>query len=670
MDRQAVTEVPAARVVVKPVPRSQAKDTRVYQLEQLRRRYSPKESTLENGDTLLLFKLTPSDPDFPFDLDYLECNLRIPTHYPKRPAQLQVKNSNIPRGFSINIERGWDRLVQERRGATLLSLTNALDKNLEAFLSEEKAETVKLTIFKDTRHMEAEEAAITETTAPSKPAVVRKPYVPEPSFTKDEIADAKARRAQETKQLEARMGRLATYHKSSDGIVYTLPLEPKRRAALPVGLQSVQSVQLIIPLLYPLQPLRVLLNDAESKDAEGVEELFTKKATEQRQMALTSHINYLSTNLHVLAKEAQKLAKALDAEQPAEEATNLEVAVTHAMHSVALNEDRGHIHTIPRPPEWAFGHESGSSDEDYTDEDDEEGGAAVGALEADKPVMPATQIVEKGTAMSFPSIELHGIELLQVSVLALTVKCERCKTLNDITGLKDNVEKQGSCKKCASAFVIKFRQELVHQNSTRAGFIDASGCTVADLLPSTFVPTCGKCSTASQGGLVSVRGETTTNVCRECHSRFTFKIPEVKFLAYAPSSSVLPPATGPRHRQEKLGLHAGEPLPGRGACEHYKRSYRWFRFSCCSKIHPCDKCHDRAEDHVNEWANRMVCGWCSREQNYSPESCTFCGRSVIGKRGNGYWEGGKGTRNQVLMRKGDKRKYRRIGGGEVKKKEE
>jgi len=180
------------------------------------------------------------------------------------------------------------------------------------------------------------------------------------------------------------------------------------------------------------------------------------------------------------------------------------------------------------------------------------------------------------------------------------------------------------------------------------------------------VPSCGNCSTAAQG-LVSVRGNTTTNVCRECHGRFTFKIPEVKFLVYAPgASSRLPPTVGPRRRQEKLGLHAGEPLPDRGACEHYKRSYRWFRFSCCAKVYPCDRCHEAAEDHVNEWANRMICGWCSREQNYSVESCAFCGRSVIGKRGKGYWEGGKGTRNRVLMRRGDKRKYRRVGGSGAK----
>jgi len=39
----------------------------------------------------------------------------------------------------------------------------------------------------------------------------------------------------------------------------------------------------------------------------------------------------------------------------------------------------------------------------------------------------------------------------------------------------------------------------------------------------------------------------------------------------------------------------------------------------------------------------------------------FCGRSVIGRRGKGYWEGGKGTRDQRLMRRNDPRKYKRIG---------
>ncbi|KAK4461597.1 hypothetical protein QBC42DRAFT_338943 [Cladorrhinum samala] len=671
---QVVNAAPQSRVVPKPIPEQQKQDARGYQLGQIRRRYSPKESEVNNGETSLAFNLVPSDPDFAFDLDYLECDLRVPAKYPKQPPRLLVKNSNIPRGFAINIERGWDRLVEEKKGATLLSLTNALDKRLESLLSEEKTETVKFTIFKDARHVAAEPEKPGTGNQPVKaatkppPTQAKRPYIPEESYTKEQITEAKARRAQEVRQLEARMGRLQLFQKSSDGIIYTLPLEPRRRANLPSGLQQVKSVQLVIPLLYPLQPLRILLNDVEPEDAAGaeaLEELFTQKASEQKHMSLMSHLNYLAQNMYLMAKQAQAAPAEPQTPQLAE---SLDTEAKEAEHSSKLETGRGHVHVIPRPPEW--GNSDGSDDSDssdYDDEDDEEeGGADLGSEPQEEPSPLPTQTAEKGTALSFPSIELHGIELLQVSILALSVKCDRCKTLNDVTGLKNNLEKSGSCKKCATAFTVRFRQELVHMNSTRAGFIDVAGCTVADMLPSTFVPTCDKCSHPAIG-VISVRGETITNVCRECHARFSFKIPEVKFLNYAPGDhSRLPPTSGARRKTEKLGLHAGDPLPDRGACAHYKKSYRWFRFSCCSKVYPCDKCHDAAEEHVNEWANRMVCGWCSREQNYSVESCGFCGRSVIGRRGKGYWEGGKGTRDRRLMRRGDKRKFRRLGGSEKK----
>ncbi|KAK4154766.1 hypothetical protein C8A00DRAFT_42507 [Chaetomidium leptoderma] len=671
--RQAVAAAPPSRVVPKPVPERESKDARGYQLEQLRRRYAPKETELDNGDVSLLFNLTPSDPDFAFDLDHLECDLRIPEAYPRHPPRLQVKNKDIPRGFAINIENGWEKLVQEKRGATLLALTNALDRGLESLLSAQKAETVKLTIFKDTRHLDPE----TATQPPAKPVTkppVSRPYVPEESYSKDQIAEAKARRAREVRQLEARMSRLPVYHKSNDGIIYTLSVEPKRRANLPVGLQPVQSVQLIIPLLYPLQSLRVLLNDVDSEDAEPVEELFTQKADAQKQMSLTSHLNYLAQNMHVLAKQAQKPPANITAAP--ETPVDLDQEAKEAEHySSTLEKGKGHVHVIPRPPEWALddgidGSDSSEEDsyDDDDDDDDEDGGAKIGSGHTNGPSLP-TQTRELGTALSFPSIELHGIELLQVSILNLSVKCDRCKTLNEITGLQNNnLSKTSSCKKCATPFTVGFRPELIHQHSTRAGFIDATGCTAADLLPSTFLPTCSQCSSTPKtgpgggGGFTSVRGETTTNVCRECHARFTFSLPDVRFLAYAPGShGLLPPTTGPRRKLEKLGLHAGEPLPNRGACGHYKRSYRWFRFECCSKVYPCDRCHDEGEKHEHEWARRMVCGWCSREQRFHMESCAFCGRSVIGKRGTGYWEGGKGTREQRLMRRGDKRKYRRLG---------
>ncbi|CAK0859279.1 unnamed protein product, partial [Prorocentrum cordatum] len=62
-------------------------------------------------------------------------------------------------------------------------------------------------------------------------------------------------------------------------------------------------------------------------------------------------------------------------------------------------------------------------------------------------------------------------------------------------------------------------------------------------------------------------------------------------------------------RQEKaLGVVAGQPLPGKGACKHFTKSYRWLRFPCCGRAFPCVMCHDEQMDHPHEWANRMLCG--------------------------------------------------------------
>ena len=486
--QQAVSQPRADRVVPKPIPQSQTLDPRKYQIEQLKRRFSPRISNLQNGTTNVQFQLRPSDPDFPFELDFLECELQIPESYPEGNPALRVRNKDIPRGFSVNIERGWDKLVDERKpGTTLLALTNALDKELEAFLSEKQTDTVKLVSFKDTRHMEysaTPTSSVTEPTpAAGPPSTPQKPYIPEESFTKDQIAQAKARRAQETRQLDARMGRLTLFHKSADGVVYTLPLEPKRRNDLPAGLRAVQSVQMIIPLLYPLQKLRILLNDVESHDAEVLEEAFAARAAQQSQMSLMSHLNYLSQNMHVLAKNAKPPVPT----KPAAEEPSVDKGKEKAVLGQDAEDDRSHIQHIPRPPEWVIVGESDESESDddlesWDSEGDSDGGVVIVPSAGEKKEVDSRP-QERGTSISFPSIELHGIELLQVSILGINVKCERCRTINEITGLRPSTEKASSCKKCATPFTATFRQEMVHQNSTRAGFIDVSGCTVADMLP-------------------------------------------------------------------------------------------------------------------------------------------------------------------------------------------
>jgi hypothetical protein len=78
---------------------------------------------------------------------------------------------------------------------------------------------------------------------------------------------------------------------------------------------------------------------------------------------------------------------------------------------------------------------------------------------------------------------------------------------------------------------------------------------------SNFTPTCSECSTSHPApGIVSVRGESTMAMCRECHKRMSqseicqdapfmynrlanklvaFKIPEVKFLLVSAAAGML-----------------------------------------------------------------------------------------------------------------------------------
>ncbi|KAG7882001.1 hypothetical protein KL935_001158 [Ogataea polymorpha] len=115
----------------------------------------------KSNDLYLSFLLKPSDPDFPYDLDFLNLSLCIPGTYPYKgkPPSLVVLNDDIPRGYSVNVEIGFREiatLAMERRrkrpveselqlvsGNDLLSMVSTLDKYLERFLSMEKKDTIK-----------------------------------------------------------------------------------------------------------------------------------------------------------------------------------------------------------------------------------------------------------------------------------------------------------------------------------------------------------------------------------------------------------------------------------------------------------------------------------------------------------------------------------------------
>lgn len=664
---------------------------REYQITQVVRRFSPFRADLDDK-TSLKFRLVPTDPDFPFELETgLHCVLSVPLGYPQdgRPS-LQVQNPEMPKGFQINVEKGFDSLIQQYPSKSLLALLNELDKNLEKFLSSAKATTVKFVAPARNRPVVPEPKA----SGVPDPVQQRPLQSVAPRYSLDQLREAKTRRDAEIRQLEARLGRSEYFSKAGDGIAFNVPLQvPSSSSSIPSSLRSLRETALIVPEVYPLEPCTIVLRGVDGDEAENVEVAFEKRVVANSQLTLMAHINYLTQNLGKLSvstKPPQEVTNVTDDE--AEIGTAVPATKDKTRDEGVRDPNRPHLKYIARPPEWAVSHGQVSSDEsessDYgsedNDDDDKENDIdedseledIVGG--ADLPTISGP-VVEKGTSISFPGLNMNGIELLELTSLSITIKCERCKQAVDVRDIKPsksdgttvNVHRTETCTKCTAPLTITFRPDLIHINNTRAGHIDLENSAVVSLLPSTFQPTCASCSTTfpTPPGITTIPGDTSLTVCRNCHSKMTLHLPSVKFLRITnPGTTTSSLPLRIKKSKESLPTSINTPLPLTGNCPHYKHSHRWFRFSCCGTVYPCDKCHDespiqRTDPHPNEHADRMICGWCSREQRYHPDTCRFCGRSVVrgGGRVSGFWEGGKGTREKHLMRRKEGRKFKRSG---------
>ncbi|KAK2805733.1 hypothetical protein FQN51_009236 [Onygenales sp. PD_10] len=557
--RQGFTEM-QSQAIERPTPRAQLENPREFQINQIRRRFHPKEKLDGNG-AHLTFEMVPSDPDFNFHPKILACALHVPLDYPKQgKPSLEIVNENIEERYKNLIQQEFKNVARTRASDTLLTWMNILDRSLTSIFT--------------TLHS-GMQFGLEKSTVPS-------PTPPTPvlgASMAQEMEKAKQRREKEITQLTSRLGRTPLFSKASDGISFTIPISPLKPQLLPHSLRSVRTINLVVPALYPLEPCQVKLPGVDDNAAKNAESSFEKHVIENSTASLMSHINYLSSMMHILVTQSAKRSDTSsavtslpiedkpkdDIGQPSRPSAPLELSPPMETQTSTTLEDRPHIQIIPRPPEWMNPNtddEFDSDESDYsasegsvTDEDDDEGGGVSVPV---MPPPPAGRVV----GLSFPSMELLGIELLELKNLHLTLKCERCKELLDLKikigedGISIPPKRIESCKKCGNYLSIGFRREFMHPSSSRAGYLDLEGCLAVELLP---------------------------------------------------------------------------------------------------------RCHDAATDHPNEHANRMICGFCSREQTYRPESCGICHSTLVGKAGSGFWEGGKGTRDKAKMNRKDPRKYKRRG---------
>ncbi|RMY80490.1 hypothetical protein D0864_08645 [Hortaea werneckii] len=680
------TPQPARPAAVRPVPKAEVEDPRAFQIGQIQRRFKPHAADTVDGTTLSL-RMKPSDPDFPYEIDDLECELRVPRSYPSsgRPS-IQVTNKDIPRGFQINIERGFDLILSSNPGLTLLAAMNRLDRQLEPILAGRMAETIKIVANKGP----AGQAPVQPQPQPPPPRAAtndsterknfhsKQPVV----FTPQQKDEARSKRQLHARQLEARFSRMPGFVKSSDGQSYVLPLESPRKSTWPQTLQSLRCFRLIVPEEHPLESPFIVL-ESDSDEARNVEAAFTRLPGKIPGATLTQLVNHLVLHISAMAAESSSLDQedsktVQDIQTPPSNVEKPNTSEPPSNQASHVDVDRPHLHVIPRPPEWENPQHETADESEGTDSEasEAEGDSSHSDHENEDQRLRDQDVsgtpAERGILLSFPNLELHGIELLEVSSLSITIKCERCKDTMDVHRLRNysgsaSAMRQETCKKCAITMAVGFRSDMIHANSVRAGYLDLDGCTVVDMLPSNFLPTCAECSTQFPApGIVAVRGDSAMTICRECHKKMTLRISELKFLLVSATAARASRALGRKKPKENLGIHAGSELPRKGRCSHYAKSFRWFRFSCCSKVFPCDRCHDQQSDHPLEHANRMICGYCSREQNYRPEDCAICHALMIGKKGSGFWEGGKGTRDPKRMSRKDPRKYKRRPGTKPK----
>jgi len=475
--------------VVRSVPGTQ--NTRQSQLLQLQRRFQFRGDDGTNTATKFAISLTPSDPEFPYAVDALDFVLTVPLGYGASMSDgkadgttafgegnqpsIHILNEDIPVGFKLNIQNGFKGIVRDAsKTTTLLDMVNTLDRRLEEFLATEKASTIKIIPNAPSKASPSSGIATRNTASTTKPDVTSHPQriAPLPTYSQDEIAAAAAKRAQDIRQLEARLGRSDVYRRTEapDGeLIYTVPLEARSRDLLPVQLLTMQSVILRVPKLFNLEPCIIKITGTGIMS--GVSELLEKKFTQQvkanQSWSLMAQLNALAANLHIMAAEAmeegagaeekkrkheeEKLVQELEKNAIIDDA-EMGLLATGGGGLGSAEGDRGHIVVIPRPPEWSYvgsGSESNSDTEGDSDyEDTLEGGE-------EKREVAVSSSRERGTALSFPGIQMPGIQLLEVLVINVTVKCIKCKTAVDVMQIRPGGKPRfDRCDKCSNIYGI------------------------------------------------------------------------------------------------------------------------------------------------------------------------------------------------------------------------
>eukprot|EP00439_Symbiodinium_sp_Y106_P013330 s5932_g1.t3 len=287
----------------------------------------------------------------------------------------------------------------------------------------------------------------------------------------------------------------------------------------------------------------------------------------------------------------------------------------------------------------------------------------------------------KGTEIRLEGIKtMQGCATVQLELLHLQLACSDCRSTAKVylSGAdEDAADAKLWCEGCSGLIAARLRPTLLHPASSRLCYVDCVRCRVTDVLPSVLMSACDKCHAENVHKNEFVRNRGIDGTCFECHAKYAFRAESIRIDEITPcdpggrSSGDDPmdelaeelrylrkkAKSDPRQQLIKLG----SPLPQMGACRHFKKSYKWYRFACCGRAFPCPQCHADSgcpAAGLGAQASRMICGKCSMEQSYSPaRPCEKCGFAMVAK-GSAHWDDGGGTRSITAMSTKDSRKFK------------
>ncbi|KAL7749784.1 hypothetical protein RI367_004660 [Sorochytrium milnesiophthora] len=661
----------------------------------------------DDAATVCRMSVAVTDPDFPFDLAALNVRLHVPATGDASPT-LTVLNEDLPAELRKPVEVAFAQRARSNvPRLPLLGLLQWLDKNLESLLSGRHQQSSSVKFVRNTSRPET-------ATPPAEKNASAVPPRCDPQQLQQratEIAQIERRFRTSFRATQSSPVTASTGEATQVPTVLELTLVPTD-PDFPFILESIL-LRIAVPITYPTHPPTVTLLN-ETVDAQ-LKARITRRTLAKSEctpgLKLLHLLNWVDRHLEALLRDAKIEAGAVDDALSAASAPHVSSNSNSSEERQEDSEVSLHDNDDDDTDEQTlYGFRTmrmtSSDDSDASSSDDESSNDASSESAEEQAETSATTTTAaappplRGTQIRLPDCKLENVALLECTSLSLLVQCMRCKNPAEIKGiqpekqqsqaagleLKGQSGKSAVCGTCSATLSCTFFASLLHPTSLNLGTVSTVNCAVLDVLlasgGSTFTPTCGGCTTAFASGYKGTsalsRGLPVTLVCRECHTRMTVCIDTVRFVKIGGGGQASnnrgddDGVNGLRLKKKKRtkedGIVPGQPLPKEGRCKHYGKSYRWFRFPCCSRAFPCDICHregsaDNPRCHEAVLANRMVCGFCSKEQPLprhqasTDVTCSFCHASLNKRQASGFWEGGKGTRDKARMSNKERRKY-------------